>query len=400
MNEFEQHRSMVKDRARALMERDGVEALVALTAEDFYYITGFPSYFLYSRRTTGAAFAVFFRDPTRKTIAVMNEFEALAVDPPKDCALRTFPIWMDIDDPLNLRGSRFTGKRPIDFELDKLFAMLAEILCEADIANQKIGMEISTIQHFAWNSLKENLPEAHIFDSQPMFLEMRRIKSEWELNYLRQAVAITEKGIRDTVENFKQGESAADLCARFKASILSDPRSSLPKLNIISVGTDIAPRRFFDTVPAAPGRLVKFDVGTDVHGYGADIARTFCVGKPGDLARRTYDALKKGHDRLMELAGPGVSMKEMFFEVMEVIHAGGLPSYNRGHLGHSTGLTIEERPFVGPNETCVLEPGMCICLETPYYGIGVGAIMIENQMIITENGIECLNQMPRELVEL
>ena len=80
----------------------------------------------------------------------------------------------------------------------------------------------------------------------------------------------------------------------------------------------------------------------------------------------------------------------------------GLPHYNRGHLGHGVGLSlaIEESPLISPNETHLLEPGMVLSLQMPYYGYGVGAISIEDMILITDDGHEVLSTLSRELVDL
>jgi len=68
----------------------------------------------------------------------------------------------------------------------------------------------------------------------------------------------------------------------------------------------------------------------------------------------------------------------------------GYTSYQRGHLGHSMGcsLSTEEYPFIAAANPGVFEPGMVFCLETPYYSRKLGGFNIEDEILITENGIE------------
>ena len=79
----------------------------------------------------------------------------------------------------------------------------------------------------------------------------------------------------------------------------------------------------------------------------------------------------------------------------------GLPNYSRGHFGHSIGMDdqTEEPPFIGPNDS-VLEPGMVMCLELPYYPADVGGFNIEDMILVTESGHEVLTTLPRDLVSL
>ncbi|SQC91626.1 Uncharacterized peptidase SA1530 [Cedecea neteri] len=95
----------------------------------------------------------------------------------------------------------------------------------------------------------------------------------------------------------------------------------------------------------------------------------------------------------------GVKLSHVFNDTMSKIKANGLPHYNRGHLGHGDGLFLglEEAPFVSAAATETFEPGMVFSVETPYYGIGVGAIMLEDMLLITDDGYELFSQLPRTL---
>jgi len=46
----------------------------------------------------------------------------------------------------------------------------------------------------------------------------------------------------------------------------------------------------------------------------------------------------------------------------------------------------------------VLQPGMAFCIETPYYELGWGGMMVEDTAIITENGHELLTNSSRSLI--
>lgn len=81
------------------------------------------------------------------------------------------------------------------------------------------------------------------------------------------------------------------------------------------------------------------------------------------------------------------------------MHAEGYPGYRRGHFGHSIGLDSfhEEPPFLGADDTDVLETGMVLAVETPFYGGDLGPIMIEDLVHVTGSGVEYLTALPREL---
>jgi Xaa-Pro aminopeptidase len=55
---------------------------------------------------------------------------------------------------------------------------------------------------------------------------------------------------------------------------------------------------------------------------------------------------------------------------------------------------------VGRDRGVALEDGMVLCVETPYYQIGWGGMMVEDKIVIRPAGNECLTHLPRELRRL
>lgn len=404
MNLKEEHLPDVASRARDMLEREGLDALVASSAENVYYLSGQPSMFMYTFRMTEAAFTIVFRDPGRKSILLMSEFEASGLpDRIPGFDILTYPQWIDLDDPFGMRRDLFRGERPAAPGPDAALSALAEALGASGLAGgAAIAAELGGMRGATRALLAERLPQLRWAEAAPLFTRLRARKTGFEIAQLRESCAISEEAIGAAVQAVAEGVTAAELAAAFRIAVTRRRFGFSERFTTISVGPQFAPASVYSPHRAAPGDIIKFDVGADVQGYGADIARTFSLGEPGDAAKRAYAALRPGHDRMLELAGPGVPMAAVFAEGMEVIRRSGLPDYNRGHLGHSIGLALatEEAPFFSAAETTVLEPGMLVCIETPYYGYGVGAVMIEDMLLITENGNERLNKLSRDLVVL
>ncbi|MEX9964038.1 M24 family metallopeptidase [Providencia stuartii] len=397
----QQHLQNVTNKARAIMEREGIEALVATVGDNFYHLTGFASFFMYTFRQTGSAIAVIFRDPSVKSLVIMNEFEAanLQLEMP-NAQVRTFPIWVDVDDPYHPDNGKVVKQRPIHSPIETIFTLLKDALAEADVYGKPVAIELGQISHMGKVWLDKVIPELNLVDSAPLFNELRVIKSEWEIAHLRKSAQITEAGIQAASELIKVGCTSAELTAAFKAKVMEFPETNYSRFNLISVGSDFSPKMLPENVPAKEGYLIKFDCGVDVAGYGADIARTFVVGNANDKVKEIYQTIHKGHEYMLNRVAPGVRLSDVFNETMALIRCSGLPHYNRGHLGHGDGVFVglEEAPFVSAATTDVFQPGMVMSLETPYYGIGIGSIMIEDMLLVTEEGVEMLSHLPRHLV--
>ncbi|WP_409342063.1 M24 family metallopeptidase [Paenibacillus sp. MBLB4367] len=400
-----EHLHNVAERAGLLMEKERLDALVAVSCENFYYLSGYQSAFMYTLRMNEVALAVRFRDPNLKTVLLMNEFEAAGVpdELAAHCEIRTYPTWVDVDDPYGLRGGKYEGKRPVAPQAEEMFGMLGQVLAEYGISDGgKIAVELSAMRYPAVTALRRTAGAFDFVEANPVFTELRAVKTPWEIEQLRKGCAFAETGIAETVRAIGPGSSAAEIVNVFRRALMDHAEGHAARFHMISAGDRFAPVHRFDTSPSKPGDLVKFDVGVDVLGYGSDIARTFVFGSPSDTAKRVYDALRAGHDRLLQLIEPGMPMQAAFHEGMDVIRRTGLDNYNRGHLGHSAGLSLaaEEAPFISPSEAAVFVPGMVVCLETPYYGYGVGSIMIEDMVLVTGSGCERLNKLSRDLISL
>ncbi|QHB32901.1 M24 family metallopeptidase [Yersinia canariae] len=394
------HLDAVGRKARGVMEREGIDALVVTVCDNFYYLTGFASFFMYTFRHTGAAIAIMFRDETIPSQIIMNEFEAASThfDMP-NMALNTFPVWVDVDDPRNPLNHQKRRERPIGPPVETVFGLVREALERAGVLDKTIAIELHAMSNGGKNMLDKVAPGLTLVDSTPLFNEIRMVKSPWEIEHLRKSAEITEYGIASAAKHIRVGCTAAELTAAFKAAVMSFADTHFSRFNLISVGDNFSPKMFPDKTPAKLGDLIKFDCGVDVAGYGADLARTFVLGEPDELTQNIYDTIRAGHEHMLSMVAPGVKLKDVFDSTMDFIKKSGLPHYNRGHLGHGDGvfLGLEEAPFVSTLATETFLPGMVLSLETPYYGIGIGSIMLEDMILITDNGYEFLSQLNRDL---
>ena len=84
------------------------------------------------------------------------------------------------------------------------------------------------------------------------------------------------------------------------------------------------------------------------------------------------------------------------------MHRAGFTGFSRGHYGHSLGhdTFCEVPPFIAAQGDDLIEPGMVLAFETPFYVDGEGGFIIEDQFLITERGAEPAWHLPRQLVEL
>ncbi len=241
---------------------------------------------------------------------------------------------------------------------------------------------------------------ARSFDARPAILKARRTKLPEEVEKIAHAAAITERGLEKAFAQARAGASELDLSAIIAGEMRTG--GGVPRFVVVTRGERSA---LADTYATAAqlrqGDLVRFDIGCTVDGYWADMARTAVVGEPTREQQQRYDALLEGEAAQRASARSGVSAGELFKVAVERVRQGALPHYRRSHCGHGIGIDVHEFPTLNAaSQNVALEDGMVLCVETPYYQIGWGGMMVEDMIVVRPNGSECLTHLPRALRRL
>jgi Xaa-Pro dipeptidase len=395
-----EHTRHVLQRLRTLMEREGLDAMIACGAQNHFYVTGLASPMTYHAQPTGCCFAVVFRDDALGRSVIDSEFMIGSYDDGLgDMDLVPYPTWIFIDNPFNLPEFTLSQEKTAEASVTIAVNALVAVLKDKGVNPGNVGIDFDLVSAEAWEALTTGLGKNQLQNRTQLFYEARSIKSEWEIANIKTAYAITVDAVREACGLIREGVTAWQLDRRFRAAVAADPRSTDVRFTNIAVGKDWPPVHWqHRKVPASDGDVVKFDLGAEVNGYGADIARTYVVGQPRRELTRVHAALLSGHRKLVEGAAPGRPTADLFDEVVAHVRAAGIPHYSRGHLGHSTGLQIEEAPHVTNGHTgTVFQPGMVFSLETPYYGYGVGGVNIEDMIVVNDGGCDVLGDLPKEL---
>jgi len=219
------------------------------------------------------------------------------------------------------------------------------------------------------------------------FRTARALKDDYELALLRHATAVTDAALSSALAHARAGVSELDLAAILSSEMIR--HGVQPGFLVVTAG----PRSAFSDVNASarrlePGDLVRFDIGGTVAGYWSDTACTANVGEPDRTVRNINAALVASHLAAFESIKPHVPANEVFETALAVAHREGLSRLRRHHVGHGLGLQSHEYPTLSAHNTALLEPGMVVNVEVPYYRPGWGGIMYEDTMLITESGVE------------
>jgi Xaa-Pro aminopeptidase len=399
--------------AERLLRMASLDALVLFQPEAFRYAIGAPAGVATMWGRAGAAIAVVPADSRAKLAAVVSDHAAAGVGrAAPDVDLRVHRIWIDMLDLSGVdhgagvdeayRRQGVTGPRPETFDRSVSFGLLGDILNERGLGGATIGVDLEFMPAADFAALKDAIPNVRWTDGSPVMRRLRAVKAPGEITRLRRAAEASEAGLVRMAEAVEPGARLADLSlawqAGAKAHAIENGFALSGHWDFISVGPDLSDPK----AVVQPGAIIKADVGTLVDGYSSDGARTFTFGRPVPLAHEIFKALENAFAAGLELVRPGNSFGAVHAAMRGSMRKDGFAEYHRGHFGHSVGgsVGIEEWPFFSAGNEELIEPNMVLALEAPFYGQALGALMIEDQFLVTNSGAECMNALPRHMIDL
>ena len=386
----------VKARLTGVLEAEGLDALIATTTENLYYVTGFRSishalfrglelYGVFSRHGTGIVI------PFIDTTGVAAD--GIAVDHIA-CYGKFFFEYADNPGVIGEKVRQFTAS-PAASPVDALAGMLGDL----GVPGRRVGIDEAGLFPQAWQRLEERLRGTTIVPGYQLLRGARSVKSAEEIARLERAALIAEDGIAAVLPMLKPGVTEAEAAHIYEQEVLR--RGASPFFTVITIGERAALADVYPSERAlAAGDLVRFDLGCVVKGYRSDISRTAVLGKPTEKQARYYAAILAGERAAIAAMKPGVPVNEIFDVAMRTTREAGMPHYQRMHVGHGIGLEPYDPPTLNAATRIPLERGMVFCVETPYYEHGWGGVQVEDAVEVTATGIRQLTRSAQDLVIL
>ena len=389
-----------RHRAQRLMEAQGLAALVLTQPESIVYATGaFPGVATNWRRA-GAAFVVIPADAGTPLAAVVGDLQARSFAAQSGIAdTRSHRIWVEAGDAEDASRPK-RSPRPAQYRLTDTLELLRDILSERGLLQAAIGLELSFISAADYPAFAA-MPAAWQ-DATRLVERLRSVKAPREIEYLRSAAEYAGAGLKQLLAAIEPGMDAARMTEFWTAAAVAEAAKRGAPAPGSWAYISVAGDGFAPGGPASAGDLVKIDVGCVVSGYSSDGGRTAVLGRPRPEAERIYDALHRAFDTGFAMLTPGTPLADIYRATATSMWEQGFETYNRGHFGHGVGASVwsEEWPFISADSDAVIEPGMVLAFETPWYIDGLGGFIIEDQMLITETGPEVMAPSPRDLIRI
>lgn len=391
-----------EERIRTAMTKHDLAAVVATSPENVLYTSGFWCLPQWIRRGP-QAFVLLSAECSAASSVVITGTSTLDLlaDQSVDTKVRRFGSFT-VDNPtlLDLDAVSFRQKMLFSLPDDRsaIDALVTEIKLQK-LTKANVGIDEAGLLSGDMKKLRRELPDVKWIMAASLFRWVRAVKTAEEVERLATVGAITERSIAAALEMASAGASERDLARAFHSKTVGE--DGFPVLGCIGFGERSA---LMNVQPSdrtlRVGDMIRFDVGGHFKHYRADIARNVSFGEPLRETRIKYDALNRGVQRGIEKIRPGISASEVFEVVVDTVRKEGIPHYRRSHVGHGIGLDGYDLPLLAASSSDILEEGMVLCIETPYYELGCIGLQVEDMLVVRSGGAEMLTNNGDSLVVL
>lgn len=356
-------------RQRALFEAAGADAVALVPGPNMVYFTGL--HFHLSERPviallTAAGLSI-----------IIPRLETAKLDARPDLNARPF-AWTD--------EAGYVGA--FEAALDTL-----------NLRGKTLAVDGMTMRVTEWLTFQQIDPTLRVQPAERAMIGLRARKLPAEIDAMRRAVQISETALGRVLADVAPGMTEKAVAARLAAVQTELGAAGLSFAPLVQSGPNSAnPHGASSDRVIEDGDLLLIDFGCLVDGYPSDITRTVVIGTPSDEIRRIHETVARANAAARAVVRPGVPMRDVDKAARDVIDAAGYGDYFIHRTGHGLGLDVHEPiPQIAANVDDLLEAGMTFTIEPGIYIAGLGGVRIEDNVVVTEDGVEVLTSYPREL---
>jgi Xaa-Pro aminopeptidase len=290
-------------------------------------------------------------------------------------------------------------------------AALAGVM--SSLSHTRIGFEAAhvTVSRHQWltAALARAGSGTELVAAEGVVERARVVKDDYETAILRRAGRLLSD-VASTVlaEDVRKGRTEREVALSIDWRIREGGFSRSAFETIVAAGPNSAlPHARPGERRLTEGDLVVLDFGGVYDSYCVDLTRTVSIGPAGDRAREVFGAVRDAHDRAIATVAPKRSRFDIDAAARDTLARAGLGDAFGHGTGHGLGIEIHEDPRISRRRPEIddhvtdefVAAGMVFTIEPGAYLPGWGGVRIEDDVLVTADGVELLTNVTTELIE-
>jgi Xaa-Pro dipeptidase len=350
------------------MKENGVDVSIITSTENVFYLSGFYS------------------DPHERLLGLVlfQEEEPFLVCPAmeKEDAKRSgwnYEIigYNDIENPWEL--------------VDKAIRARIQKISKVSVEKEHMNVE-------RFEAVSSMFPNAVFTSAENKLRKLRMIKDTQEISLIREACRLADYAVEVGCAEIKEGKTELEIVAAIEYELKKKGVTDMSFATMVLTGANGAsPHGTPGQTKVQKGDFILFDLGVIVDGYCSDITRTVAYGDINDKQKEIYDTVLRAQLAAIEASKPGVTSANVDLTARKIISDAGYGEYFPHRLGHGLGIGVHEYPSLTETNELPLEAGMVYTIEPGIYVPNVAGVRIEDDILVTKNGVEILTKFPKEL---
>ncbi|MBM7606846.1 Xaa-Pro dipeptidase [Lysinibacillus composti] len=352
------------------LQEQNIDAAFVTTPDNVFYFSGFKS------------------NPHERLLGVMvfKEAEPFLICPK-----------MEVPDAISA-GWNYEAVGHLD--TDNAWEVLSNAIKSRGVHLSSIAIEKSHLTVERLEALQQFYPQANFVRLDHKINDLRVIKDQAELEKMREAARLADFAIEVGCKEITEGKTEMEILTAIENAIRQKGYSMSFETMVLSGPKAASPHGTPGDRKIQKGDFILFDLGVIYEGYCSDITRTVAFGEPTNEQIAIYEAVRNANERAIAAVKPGIRAMDLDKIARDTIADAGYGEYFTHRLGHGLGISVHEFPSVTGTNEMVLSPGMVFTIEPGIYNTEIAGVRIEDDVVVTADGVEVLTKFTKELVIL
>lgn len=285
---------------------------------------------------------------------------------------------------------------------------LANLLSDLGLIGKTLGIETKTVglTHFNGSAVEKALEGCTLVESSDLMPALRRIKSPREIEYTRQAAALSDDSLDAALETTRAGAFEGDILAAMQGAVFKGGGDYAGNEFILGSAEGALLCRYYSgrrTLDAQDQLTIEWSGA--YRRYHAAMMRTLIVGEANDTQKRMHAAAVEALEACEAAIRPGNTMGEVFDAHARVFDAHGLNHARLNACGYGMGAVYNpiwvDYPMFYEGNPLIMQAGNVFFLHMILMDSDSGLAMCwGHSVLVGEDHVERLSRSALDLVVL